>query len=77
MHLLSLLHTVWNCGWTIPESSLGGNEIQALVSMSLRLGNLLYPIKGSSLRIFLRSSVFWIMFQLSLINDLIKRFFGL
>ena len=40
-----------------------------LVSMPLRFGSLLYPTKGLSLKIFVSSSVFWIIFQLFLTKE--------
>ena len=40
-----------------------------LVNMSLTFGSLLYPTKGLSLKIFVISSVFWIIFQLFLTKN--------
>ena len=48
-----------------------------LVRMSLRFGNLLYPIRGLSLKILVSSSVFWMIFQFDLIKEPILGFFGL
>ena len=48
-----------------------------LVKVALRFGNLLFPMRGLSLKILVSSSVFWIMFQFDLIKDLMWGFFGL
>ena len=48
-----------------------------LVRVSLRFGNLLYPMRDLSLKILVSSSVFWIMFQFDLIKDPMWGFFGL
>ena len=48
-----------------------------LVSISLRLGNHLYPIIGLELKICVSSSVCWMMFQLFITSDPIWGFLGL
>ena len=72
----NLVHTVLKAIFCL-VSLVGGNVIAALVSRSLRFGSLLYPMSGLSLKICLSSSVFWIMFQLSLMRDLMGGFLGL
>ena len=76
VHFPSLVHTVLKANFCL-VSVAGGNVTVALVSISLRFGNLLYPMSGLSLKIFLSSSVFWIMFQLSLMRGLMGGFLGL
>ena len=43
--------------------------------MSLRFGSLLYPTIGLSLKIFVSSSVFWIMFQLFLTRAVLTGYY--
>ena len=76
VHFPNLVHTVLKAIFCL-VSLVGGNVIAALVSRSLRFGSLLYPMSGLSLKICLSSSVFWIMFQLSLMRDLMGGFLGL
>ena len=56
---------------------MGGNLILADVSLSLKLGSLLNPIRGGSGEMVCNSSVFRIMFQLSQISFVTLGFLGL
>ena len=76
MHLPSLVQT-GVIGFFMVGLSMGGKLIVADVSLSLRLGSSLNPIISLSGKIQVSSSVFWIMFQLSLIHWLTFGFLGL
>ena len=57
--------------------SFGGYEMEALVSLSLRLGNLLKPMIGLSGNVLEQSLLCWIMFQLSWMKPFMSGFWGL
>ena len=57
--------------------SFGGYEMEAFVSISLRLGNLLKPMIGLSGNVLEQSLLCWMMFQLSWMKPFMSGFWGL
>ena len=76
VHFPNLVHTVLKTILFL-VSLVGGNFIAALVNRSLRFGSLLKPMSGLSLKMFLSSSVFGIIFQSSLMRGLMGGFLEL